>query len=434
MQTMSCLFTAPVLSHISFFPSLLDSLSSSPSNTNQIAKIAAPIVAFLVLLALSGIIVIVLVVLTQRHKRKILDLTADIELQSEGFSNAYLKKLIRDPFEFLEEYSMEYNYPSLELVGELGEGCFGRVFKAKAPGLHRGDFYPGEFVAVKSLKGDDGSQLLDEFVKEVQTCIRFDHDNVIRLVGVCTKSFEKCMIFEYMDLGCLHDLLRCSNPDSPDYVRRNKDDALLTPDLFLHCTIQVAEGLTYLAELRFVHRDIAARNCLINGSFVIKIADFGMSREVNASDYYRIGSTKALLPIRWMPPEAIMYGKFTMKSDVWSFGVLMWEIYSFGQHPFGGQSNHEVIDRVKSGQMLECTSLCPPAIFDIMHHCWTRVPGKRPSISDVLSQLHQLARVARGGLVDPSSIPYVNLGYVLNSSASTGDKDVAELSLTHGEN
>ena len=189
------------------------------------------------------------------------------------------------------------------------------------------------------------------------------------------------MIFEFMDLGNLGELLRHSDPDNPSYPGPDSGQKLITIDLFLSIVLQVANGMNYLANLKFVHRDIATRNCLVDSNFTVKIADFGMSREVSSMDYYRIGSSKACLPLRWMPPEALLYGKFTVKSDVWSFGVLMWEVYTFGRQPHSGISNYEVIDRIKEGRLLECPAHCPAALFDVMKSCWSRSPSKRISMA-----------------------------------------------------
>ena len=310
---------------------------------------------------------------------------------------------------------MEYNYSSIEVLEELGEGAFGRVFKARAPGITVTQSACGDFVAVKTLKEDAEKDQLEDFCKEVQTCIQFDHKNVIRLVGVCSQSIQKCMIFEYMDLGSLDELLRKSDPHNPSC---DCDQTVkISPQVFMHCALMVAEGATYLASLSFVHRDIAARNCLVDHNLCVKIADFGMSRKVNQMDYYRIGSTQACLPIRWMPPEALLFGKFTHKSDVWSFGVLMWEIYTFGRQPYGGSSDYEVIDKIKSGQFLECPELCAASVYDIMKSCWTRSPSSRPTMEHITRRIKCLIQGSSAVLdgseaTSQQNTTYVNLEYV----------------------
>ena len=360
-------------------------------------KVAPPLAVLVVLLAGVISVIVVLALLTQQQKRRQYEVEMQLEFSKLPTSNSYVASSFSDPFEFLEPYDIEYNYASLDVIEELGQGAFGRVFKARAPGIQRGDFVPQEFVAVKTLKEEAESGTLEDFCKEVKVCVQFEHINIIRLLGVCTTSTNKCMIFEFMDLGNLGELLRLSDPENPAYPETKSEKKLITPNLFLPITIQIANGLAYLAERKFVHRDIAGRNCLVDNNFTVKIADFGMSREVSGMDYYRIGNSKACLPLRWMPPEALLYGKFTLKSDVWSYGILMWEVYSYGRQPHGGASNYEVIDRIKAGQLLECPARCPASIFHIMKSCWLQSPAKRPSVQTVLSQLNQLGQVKEAG-------------------------------------
>ena len=351
-------------------------------------KVGIPVSILFLLAALVAVIIAALVLLTRHYKRKSYEVEYRLELARLSISNAYISSTKLNPFAFLEPYDIEYNYASLEVVSELGEGAFGRVFKARAPGIKRGDYIPPEFVAMKTLKEEAEYEAVEEFCKEVKVCVQFEHENVIRLLAVCTTSSQKCMIFEFMDLGNLGELLRQCDPSHP--TKPNSQQTLITADMFLSIVLQVANGLNYLAKLKFVHRDIATRNCLVDSKMTVKIADFGMSREVSSMDYYRIGSSKACLPVRWMPPEALMYGKFTLKSDVWSYGVLMWEVYSYGRQPHTGISNYEVIDRIKEGRLLESPTHCPPAIFDIMKSCWTRSPARRATMDTIWSRLNQL--------------------------------------------
>ena len=350
--------------------------------------VGLPVSLLSILIVITAVATLTIIIyLTRRFKRKSLILEQPIDLDLMSFSNAYVKSNFEDPFNFLREYDIEYNYASLDVVDTLGEGAFGRVFKAKAPGLSRGSYTPEEFVAVKTLKQEAGDNALDAFTAEVKVCVRFEHPNVIRLIGVCTQASQKCLIFEYMDIGGLDKLLRSSDPLNPDYASSTLH---LTPEHFLPIVLQVAIGLEYLASLKFVHRDVASRNCLIDSNFCVKIADFGMSRLTNAMDYYRVGSSNACLPVRWMPPEALLYGKFTVKSDVWSIGVLCWEVYTFGRQPYSGLSNHEVIDKVKSGGALDCPELCTAPIYNVLKLTWTRAPSKRPSMATVVEHFKAL--------------------------------------------
>lgn len=155
------------------------------------------------------------------------------------------------------------------------------------------------------------------------------------------------------------------------------------------CALDVAKGCRYLESKRFIHRDIAARNCLLSSKGpgrVVKIADFGMARDIYRSDYYRKGG-KAMLPIKWMPPEAFLDGIFTSKTDVWSFGVLLWEVFSLGLMPYTGLPNRDVMQLVTGGGRLDAPMSCPITIYRIMADCWNPTPELRPSFSNLLDRL-----------------------------------------------
>nr|KAF6315068.1 neurotrophic receptor tyrosine kinase 2 [Myotis myotis] len=148
------------------------------------------------------------------------------------------------------------------------------------------------------------------------------------------------MVFEYMKHGDLNKFLRAHGPDAVLMAEGNPP-AELTQSQMLHIAQQIAAGMVYLASQHFVHRDLATRNCLVGENLLVKIGDFGMSRDVYSTDYYRVGG-HTMLPIRWMPPESIMYRKFTTESDVWSLGVVLWEIFTYGKQPWYQLSNNEV--------------------------------------------------------------------------------------------
>ena len=343
------------------------------------------VVVFLLLLIVST----VLYILYHYKKNPIEQKVDDISINP---SYIHLDKS-QFPLKSLEQYSMEYDYGGLHLEDKIGEGEFGVVYKARAPGLKCDDWEIGadEFVAVKMLKSDADFKTMLDFQKEVDTAVNFEHKNVIRLLGICTKQIDQtCMIFEYMKLGALRELLRKSNPRNPDFYQLSSDEVIFEPSQFLSICIQLAKGLDYLSKKRFVHRDIATRNCLVDSQFVCKIADFGLSRDVYESDYYKIGSKSACLPVRWMPPESLLYGRFTIKSDVWSYGVLMWEVFTFATQPYFGASNQEVIDNIRRQVLLECPLLCTQEIYDIMLECWQKMPVKRPHIGEILESLERL--------------------------------------------
>ncbi|XP_023225025.1 BDNF/NT-3 growth factors receptor-like [Centruroides sculpturatus] len=191
------------------------------------------------------------------------------------------------------------------------------------------------------------------------------------------------MVFEYMMYGDLAELLRSNNPILPRPTEHIPYH-LQQSDL-LKIAIQIANGMMYLSSQHFVHRDLATRNCLVGENLSVKISDFGMTRDIYTSDYYKIGGSR-MLPIRWMAPESITYGKFSLESDVWSYGVVLWEIYTFGKQPYCGHSNEEVVRQILQGTLLRPPEGCSPFICEVMAGCW-RSETKRLTFPEIYNIL-----------------------------------------------
>lgn len=227
-------------------------------------------------------------------------------------------------------------------------------------------------------------------ISQVDLMSELHHPNIVCLLGVCMNQEPMCMLFEYMAQGDLHEYLLSHSPHSD--VTSTDDECgpggshILEYSEMLHISTQVAAGMEYLASHHYVHRDLAARNILVGEGLTVKISDFGLSRDIYSSDYYRVQS-KSLLPVRWMPPEAVLYGKFTTDSDVWAFGVVLWEIFSYGLQPYYGFSNQEVIEMIRSRQILACPEECPARIYGMMVECWHEMPSRRPAFRETLARL-----------------------------------------------
>lgn len=294
---------------------------------------------------------------------------------------------------------------------QLGQGNFGVVFQGK---LMEGE--EETMVAVKTLKEETA---LEAFVHEAKLMFSYDHPNIIKIYGVCILDLPYYMVVEYMDKGDLAQFLRESgssfhqrllNPfgqrSRTESTLSNSPASLSTSQLVDICK-QISGGMEYLAEKKHVHRDLACRNCLVKSSsegLIVKICDFGMSHNLYTQDYYRVKG-QAVLPVRWMSPEAVVYGKFSTAGDVWSFGVVMWEVFSFAMQPYFGVSNEQVTDFIRRGRTLSRPADCPHKIYEIMKDCWNMTPSGRPSFSELHSMLNECHESISSGDDRSSSSP-----------------------------
>ena len=297
---------------------------------------------------------------------------------------------IPDNFKLLDSKNIKY-------VSQLGQGNFGVVFKGIAFGI-KVDDGEGIDVAVKTLKESATFEVKQDFIDEAKLMFTFDHPNILKIHGVCMSEMPYQLVFEYMDEGDLTKFLRSRasshqrrliNPFS--YRSRTEssfsnDPASLTKTELLYICKQIADGMKYLAENKHVHRDLACRNCLIKSDLVVKIGDFGMSRNLYSKDYYRIKG-RAVLPVRWMSPESLIYGKFSVEGDIWSFGIVMWEVFSFALQPYYGITNEEVTEAIRRGKTLNRPDDCPIEIYRLMKECWTLDPAERISFPEIYNSL-----------------------------------------------
>lgn len=373
-------------------PRCLNSTSEDLENKNiAMDQFLSP--AFLIIMSAVGLLVIVvcllLILLCHRlHKRHLLGYNApeiaeiNIDLDKLPSNVAYHRHgaTLNPKLEKLEFPRNDIIY-----IRDLGQGAFGSVFQAKAPGLISGEEFT--VVAVKMLKDDASDDMQDDFEKEACLLAEFDHPNIVKLLGVCAVGRPMCLLFEYMGKGDLNEFLRQCSPSN--YVVRSvidgeftnkeiyKDNQLTHLDK-INIALQIASGMVYLSDRKFVHRDLATRNCLISDDMVVKIADFGLSQKIYLQDYYK-GSDRDAIPVRWMPLESILYNKYTPESDVWAFGVCLWEIFSFALQPYYGMTHEEVIKYLKDGNVLGSPESCPAPVYELMKQCWGQKPIDRPS-------------------------------------------------------
>ncbi|VDD95015.1 unnamed protein product [Enterobius vermicularis] len=247
----------------------------------------------------------------------------------------------------------------LQLKRKLGDGNFGEVWYGKWRGMVE--------VAIKTMK--PGTMSPQDFLGEAQIMKQCDHPNLVKLYAVCTKEEPFYIITEYMCNGSLLHYLR-------------HEGHSLTLQALVDMCAQIANGMMYLEERKLVHRDLAARNVLvgekISGVPVVKVADFGLARALMDEDIYE-ARTGARFPIKWTAPEAATCGNFTVKSDVWSYGILLYEIVTRGQVPYPGMNNRDVIQQVENGYRMPQTRGCPDPIYAVMLKCWNRLPEDRPT-------------------------------------------------------
>jgi len=231
-------------------------------------------------------------------------------------------------------------------------------------------------VAVKTLKMGSTVEEKVDFLSEADMMKRFEHRNIVKLLGVCTRTEPVYTVMEYMLYGDLKTYLLARRHLVNERNREDLDEVSNKRLTFM--ALDIAAGLSYLAEQKYVHRDIACRNCLINSSRTVKLADFGMTRPMFESDYYRF-SRKGMLPVRWMAPESLTDGLFMPSSDIWSYGVLLYEIITFGSFPFQGLSNNQVLESVKEGNTLSIPSGTKQQLGLLLTSCWNRWNNNSPS-------------------------------------------------------
>nr|KAF6399206.1 FES proto-oncogene, tyrosine kinase [Molossus molossus] len=263
------------------------------------------------------------------------------------------------------------NHEDLVLGEQIGRGNFGEVFSGRL----RVD---NTLVAVKSCRETLPPDLKAKFLQEARILKQYSHPNIVRLIGVCTQKQPIYIVMELVQGGDFLTFLRT-------------EGARLRMKTLLQMVGDAAAGMEYLESKGCIHRDLAARNCLVTEKNVLKISDFGMSREEEDGIYAASGGLRQV-PVKWTAPEALNYGRYSSESDVWSFGILLWETFSLGASPYPNLSNQQTREFVEKGGRLPCPELCPDAVFRLMEQCWAYEPGQRPSFSAIYQELQSIRK------------------------------------------
>ncbi|CAB3378566.1 Hypothetical predicted protein [Cloeon dipterum] len=340
-------------------------IEKSPSNPSQLLIVVFIVVVFLM------VVVIGLMLQNHRKKTHLANMKIIATVNPEYVSTIYV------PDEW------EVPRKKIELIKELGQGSFGMVYEGIARDIQNRPETP---CAVKTAGAQATERERMEFLKEASVMKEFKTNHVVRLLGVVSQGCPELpalVIMELMANGDLKTYLRSHRPDE-----ESTDPNARPPTLkrILQMAVEIADGMAYLAFKKFVHRDLAARNCMVAADMTVKIGDFGMTRDIYDTDYYR-KDTKGLLPVRWMAPESLRDGIFTSSSDVWSYGVVLWEMATLALQPYQGLSNDQVLRYVIDGGVMEPPENCPQRLYDLMKLCWQTKPQRRPSFLELVTRL-----------------------------------------------
>ncbi|XP_030015787.1 ephrin type-A receptor 3-like isoform X1 [Sphaeramia orbicularis] len=306
-----------------------------------------------------------------------------------------------DPNQAVRDFAKEIDASNIRIERVIGAGEFGEVCSGRLRVQGKREIY----VAIKSLKAGYSDKQRRDFLSEASIMGQFDHPNIIRLEGVVTRCKPVMIITEFMENGSLDTFLK-------------KHDGQFTVIQLVGMLRGIASGMKYLSDMSYVHRDLAARNILVNSNLVCKVSDFGLSRVLEDDPEAAYTTRGGKIPIRWTAPEAIAYRKFTSASDVWSYGIVMWEVISYGERPYWEMSNQDVIKAIDEGYRLPAPMDCPVVLHQLMLDCWEKGRSDRPKFGQIVTILDKLIR-------NPAS-----LRDLANSSACREDPSTPEFSVS----
>ena len=371
--------------------------SSGVTTTNAVRPMnedlnAKPMLVIIICVVIAGCVIIVVIAFLgyrhYRYRKRFANYKYPVFDPNRLPENPLFGKDVNRSYNPKLQY-LEYPRNDIMYIRDIGEGAFGRVFQATTPHLIREE--EKTVVAIKMLKKDAERDVCDYFNREAEIISRFNHPNIVQLLGICFVGKPLCLILEYMGHGDLQEFLQAHHPYASH--RRSKNSTpkhIIDTKVQLQMAKQVAHGMVYLTEKRFVHRDLATRNCLVNSNLDVKISDFGLAQHLGESDSY-IGNKDETIPIRWTAPEALWQYRFTTFSDVWSFGVLLWEIFSFAQQPYAAMSHEQVFLQTHQGHTLSCPSNTPLSAYHLMQKCWVLEHTQRPTFHTVMDTLNEIS-------------------------------------------
>ncbi|XP_065819551.1 ephrin type-A receptor 7 isoform X7 [Labrus bergylta] len=337
-------------------------------------------VIIIAVVAVAGTIILVFMVfgfiIGRRHcGYSKADQEGDEELYFQCTKTYIDPETYEDPNRAVHQFAKELDASCIKIervigAGEFGEVCSGRL---KLPGKR------DVSVAIKTLKVGYTEKQRRDFLCEASIMGQFDHPNVVHLEGVVTRGKPVMIVIEYMENGSLDAFLR-------------KHDGQFTVIQLVGMLRGIAAGMRYLSDMGYVHRDLAARNILVNSNLVCKVSDFGLSRVIDDDPEAVYTTTGGKIPVRWTSPEAIQYRKFTSASDVWSYGIVMWEVMSYGERPYWDMSNQDVIKAIEEGYRLPAPMDCPPGLHQLMLDCWQKDRAERPKFDQIVGILDKMIR------------------------------------------
>uniref|UniRef100_A0A8C5CYQ8 Tyrosine-protein kinase receptor n=1 Tax=Gadus morhua TaxID=8049 RepID=A0A8C5CYQ8_GADMO len=339
-----------------------------PKREYEVTLYLAVIVPLIVIIMIISLLTALFFINKKRNSDRLGNGVLYASVNPEYFSAAEM--YVPDEWEVARE--------KITMNKELGQGSFGMVYEGMAKGVVKDD--PETRVAIKTVNETASMRERIEFLNEASVMKEFNCHHVVRLLGVVSQGQPTLVIMELMTRGDLKSHLRS--------LRKENSTTQVLPPLkkMIQMAGEIADGMAYLNANKFVHRDLAARNCMVTEDYTVKIGDFGMTRDIYETDYYRKGG-KGLLPVRWMSPESLKDGVFTTMSDVWSFGVVLWEIATLAEQPYQGLSNEQVLRFVMDGSLLEKPDNCPDMLFELMRMCWQYNPKMRPAFLEIISSI-----------------------------------------------